>query len=73
MPKEFTGDPGPAAESTRRAPLDLAPKVKAGGIGGSLAVLLMFVAAQLGVELPETVALAIGVLVTWAASYVKQG
>ena len=47
------------------------PKVAAGGIAGTVSVLVIFCAQQFGVEIPGDVGAAIGVLVAFAASYIK--
>ena len=47
------------------------PKVAAGGIAGAVSVLVIFAAQQFGVEIPGDVGAAIGVVVAFAASYLK--
>jgi len=47
------------------------PKVRAAGIGGAVATIVVFVAAQAGVELPGDVGAAIATVVAFAAGYLK--
>ena len=70
---EFTGDPGPSQESSRRAATDIAPKIQAAGVGGATSVILIAIAQQLGVELSAEVAAAIVLVFTWASGYLKKG
>ena len=58
----------PAFSKPSRAPK---AKVAAGGIAGALSVMLVFVAAQAGVDVPPEVASAFTVLVSFFAGYVK--
>jgi hypothetical protein len=74
MSEDFIpGDPGPAGESDTRAALDLAPKMEAAGVAGAVSLVLVWLGAQLGVEIPVEVAAAIPVIVAWAAGYLKKG
>lgn len=47
------------------------PKVVAGGVAGSLTILLVWVAGMFEVEVPPEVASAFTVLVSFVAGYVK--
>ena len=47
------------------------PKVKAGGAAGALTVVLVFVLAQAGVDLPPEVAAAVTVLLSTFAGWLK--
>lgn len=47
------------------------PKVAAAGATGALAILIVYVAALFGLDVPEYVATAVGVLVAVAAGYFK--
>lgn len=51
----------------------LHPKVQAGGAAGALSILVVFVAAQLGLDVPSEVAAAFGTLVTFGAGYLRAG
>lgn len=53
------------------ADLKPTPKVAAAGTAGAAAIVLMWVAGLLGIEMPELVAISIGVLVSVAAGYFK--
>ncbi|QIZ36354.1 hypothetical protein [Saccharopolyspora sp. ASAGF58] len=44
-------------------------KVAASGIGGALAIIVVWLIASLGVEMPEAVATAIGALITTGVGY----
>lgn len=46
-------------------------KVAAGGIGGAAAVLIVWTAGELGVEMPAEVGAAIATLIGFAAAYLK--
>ena len=48
------------------------PKVAAGGIGGSVVVLVVYALGAAGIEVPTEVAAAAAVVVGFAASYVKK-
>lgn len=48
------------------------PKVAAVGVGGALAIVLVWVAGLAGIDMPAEVAAAISVLVTFAAGYFKK-
>ena len=47
------------------------PKVAAAGIGGAVATIVVYVAAQFGVEIPGDVGAAIATVVAFAAAYLK--
>ena len=47
-------------------------KVAATGVAGAAAVVVVFVAAQFGVEVPETVAGAFVLVASWLAGYIKR-
>ena len=47
------------------------PKVAAAGIGGSAAVLIVWIAGQFGVDMPAEVGAAIAALIGFAAGYFK--
>ena len=47
------------------------PKVAAGGIAGAVTTVLVFVAAQLGVEVPGEVAAALTTIIGFAAGYLR--
>ena len=68
-PEETAGDPGPAEET----PMDLTPtpKVAAAGTGGALSIVLIYLLAQVGVDLPPEVAAAAATLVAFAAGYLR--
>lgn len=51
--------------------MDLHPKVGAAGAGGSLAVVLVFVAKMFGMDMPAEVAAAVASLAAFVAGYVK--
>jgi hypothetical protein len=48
------------------------PKVKAAGVGGAAAFLLIYVASLLGVDLPNEVAQAIVLVAAFAGGYIKK-
>lgn len=48
------------------------PKVAAGGAAGALAILITFIAGQLGLDLPDTVVAALTVLIAVGTSYLKK-
>ncbi|MBA2724757.1 MAG: hypothetical protein H0U53_02105 [Actinobacteria bacterium] len=48
------------------------PKVAAAGISGSLAVVIIFIATQSGVDMSAEVGAAIAALVSFGAGYVKK-
>jgi len=56
------------AEQTKKP----TPKVAAAGVGGSLAVVIVWVAGIAGVEVPAEVAAAIALLLSFAAGYLKR-
>lgn len=58
-------EPGPD-----RAPV---PKVAAAGAGGALAVVAVWAAGLVGVDLPAEVAAALATLAAFAAGYLKRG
>lgn len=45
------------------------PKVAAGGIGGAAAIVVVWLASTVGIDMPETVATALGALITTGAAY----
>lgn len=47
------------------------PKVTAAGAGGAFSVLVVFVLAQVGVELPPEIASALTTVFAFAAGYLK--
>ena len=47
------------------------PKVKAGGISGAAALLIVWASAQLGFEVPNEVAGAFVLLIQFAGAYIK--
>lgn len=47
------------------------PKVAAAGIGGAVATIVVYVAAQFGVEIPGDVGAAIATVVAFASAYLK--
>jgi len=47
------------------------PKLAAAGIGGAAATLIVFVAGQLGLEVPGDVGAAIATIVAFAAGYLR--
>ena len=47
------------------------PKVAAAGIGGAVATIVVYIAAQVGVEIPGDVGAAIATVVAFAAAYLK--
>lgn len=47
------------------------PKVKAAGIGGAVATIVVFVASQFGAEIPGDVGAAIATVVAFVAAYVR--
>lgn len=49
------------------------PKVAAAGIGGAVATIVMFVAQQVGFEIPGDVGAAIATVVAFAAGYLRAG
>ena len=58
------------APAASKAPV---PKVAAAGVGGSLAVVLVYVASLFGLELSAEVAASVVGLVMFAAGYLKRG
>lgn len=56
------------AETTKKP----TPKVAAAGVGGSLAVVLVWVAGLAGVEMPAEVAAAVALLLSFGAGYLKR-
>jgi putative flippase GtrA len=48
------------------------PKVAAGGIGGSVVVLIVYALGTAGIEVPAEVATAAAVVVGFAAGYLKK-
>lgn len=63
----------PAADATPPAP-DLTPvaKVQAAGASGALAVVLVFVAGQLGLDVTAEVAAAVATLLAFVGGYLKR-
>lgn len=61
------GAPPPAVPS--RAPV---AKVQAAGASGALAVLVVFVAGALGLEVPAEVAAAVATLAAYAGGYLRR-
>ena len=51
--------------------MNLNPNTSAAGLGGAIALLIVFFAGQFGVEIPADVASAITVIVAFAAAYLK--
>ena len=49
------------------------PKVQAAGIGGAIATLAVWIAAQFGVDMPPEVGAAVAALLSLAAGYFKRG
>lgn len=47
------------------------PKVAAAGIGGAVATITVYIAAQFGVEIPGDVGAAIATVVAFAAAYLR--
>jgi hypothetical protein len=47
-------------------------KVKAGGAAGAVTAIVVFVAGQLGLEIPGEVASALTVLISTGAGYLKE-
>jgi putative flippase GtrA len=47
------------------------PKVAAGGIGGAVTIVLVFIAGQAGVDVPPEVAAALSTLASFAAGYLR--
>jgi hypothetical protein len=47
------------------------PKVVAGGVAGAFTIVLVWIAGELGVDVPAEVASAFTVLVSFAAGYLK--
>jgi hypothetical protein len=47
------------------------PKVAAGGAAGAAAAVLVWVAAELGLEVPNEVSIAFVVLIQFAGAYLK--
>lgn len=60
-----------AAEAGAYEPAPLQPKVAAAGVAGFVTTILVFVAAQLGLEIPGEVAAALTGLLAFAAGYLK--
>jgi hypothetical protein len=48
------------------------PKIAAAGAAGALTIIIVYVASLFGLDVPEYVATAVGVLITWAAGYLKR-
>jgi hypothetical protein len=53
------------------ADLKPTPKLAAAGTAGALTIVIVYVASLAGLDVPEYVATAVGVLITWAAGYLK--
>lgn len=53
----------------KRALSDISPKVSGGALAGAVAVIVTFVAGQVGLDIPPTVEAAVAILVTVAAGY----
>lgn len=51
--------------------MNLNPKAAAAGVAGAVTVLIVFMAAQLGVEIPADVAAALTTVIAFAAAYLK--
>lgn len=49
------------------------PKVAAAGVSGALAVVVVYVAAALGLDMPAEVGASIAALVAFVAGYLKRG
>jgi putative flippase GtrA len=47
------------------------PKVAAAGIGGAVATIVVYIASQVGVEIPGDVGAALATVVAFAAAYLK--
>lgn len=47
------------------------PKVAAAGVAGAVTTVIVFIAAQLGLEVPSEVAAAVTALLAFAAGYLK--
>jgi len=47
------------------------PKVAAAGVAGAVTTILVFIVAQIGVDLPPEVAAAITALLAFGAGYIK--
>lgn len=56
------------AETTKKP----TPKVAAAGVGGSLAVIVVWVAGVAGIDVPPEVGAAIALLLSFAAGYMKR-
>ena len=52
-------------------PLKPTPKMQAAGTTGAAVIVLVWLASLAGLEVPDYVATAVGVLLTWAAGYFK--
>jgi putative flippase GtrA len=48
------------------------PKVAAAGIAGALTVIVLYVAGQFGLDMPQEVAAAIATIAAFAAGYFKR-
>jgi len=62
---------GELADLLDRSGGHLEPKVKAGGIAGAVTVVLAYVAAQFGVDVPPEVAAALTAILTFLAGYLR--
>ena len=47
------------------------PKVAAGGVGGAVSIVIVWVASQLGLDVPAEVASAFTTVVAFVAGYLK--
>lgn len=49
------------------------PKIAAAGVGGAIATLAVWIAAQFGVDMPQEVGAAIATVLSLTAGYFKRG
>ena len=68
--KQLTGDPGPGQEP--RNYKQIAPKVGAAGVGGAVAVLVVYLLSLAGVELTTEVSAALATIFAFVAGYLKR-
>jgi hypothetical protein len=57
--------------TTEEGSMKPVPKVAAAGIGGAVATIVVYIASQVGVEIPGDVGAAIATVVAFAAAYLK--